>query len=391
MVNQGNEAGGSKGGLYGEREERPPVVAEPQRAHGRRAARGGRRRRLSAWKRRTLWFAAFLGVAYAALALWMIVSRMYGRSVRDVPPEEPPATAAVVPPAAAGFPDAAAVRALVSGESDVRSVLGLSGQLAARGLKPEAIAKLRDQLKATPENLALRGALARQLADTGQFREAATLLVAMLRTDPAVPGARVALATVLLGAGEAEAAYEVAKWGLASAPGNPDLLKAAARACFQANWNEVAVTHLRQLMDRRHDDIEARQLLSVAYLRLGHYGKSIAHLLELVKAREDEPLNYYNLAVCYAQQGQVEETVNVLSRAANRVDPEVVVGWLGGEDFKPVGDQRLFATFRDQIMQRTRSSMLQVVSATDRAAKTGPGLLPEPNFDLRPPDSGLFR
>lgn len=294
--------------------------------------------------------------------------------IEMLPPPTPPTAASDEP---AG--QTSEIRHLIDQSGAIRDLRHQVDSMQGRGLFAEAAEKVRRQLGASPNSSELKALLGQLYLRVGRLKDARMLLVDALSSDPSNLGARMDLAYTLLNAGDFEGALIVARWVLESAPNLTDAQKVAARACMGAGWNDIAVQHLRIAYDLQSDDLESRNMLALAYLRQGAYARATAHLLDIVKGGGADETTFYNLAVCYAHQRQVEDVTRIFFEAANEIGPAKVAGWLETEDFAPVRATAMFDQARDKLL----GSLSQEAKSSLHSPKRDVGLGLMPTVDLR--------
>ena len=374
-------------GLY-DRQERSSSFPE----HARYAHRHSGSRR-GIWGRLLVAAVGLAFLAYAGFAILSVIQRTQAAR-RQVAQRRVAAVAAVAADsggagrtAKRSEPDlesgAAEVKKLIADADKAREVMREADLLLGRGMVQEASEKLQRQLTMTPRHLDVKTMLAGLYLDLKRYDAASALIMEVLAVNPRNTEARKKLAEILYARAEYSSSYEVSRWVLDSNADDLDALKMAARACMKAGWYEVAVNHLRTLYEKHHDDAESRSLLSLAYLRLGQYGKAINHLDELIRDGQADPAAYYNLAVCYAQQKQTKDAVDVLTKSMGIMGPQQVFTWMAGEDFGPLREEPLFAALRGQLSQGMAASTISITPVVQRVDREL-GLMPAPDLVLRP-------
>lgn len=288
---------------------------------------------------------------------------------KDAPPARPAGTFDGDPASIRRMTEGATRTALVYSEAEV---------MAARGLVSEAIAKLEAHLEQFPERIEIKRLLAQFRLHLGQYDSAGPLVTDVLRADPRDAPARLMLTEVLMSKGQSVSAYESAKWALELLPRDPVALRNAGRAALHAGWPQAALPHLLELREIRRTDPECQQLIGLCHLRMGEYAKAIYQFDEILREGKADESVYFNLAVCHAQQKQVQGAVDVLSRAAHQFGAARISSWIASQDFRPVRTDAYFSAFVSQL------GLAPMPSDDSVRAGQGMGMMPESATSMRP-------
>ncbi|MBP7276082.1 MAG: tetratricopeptide repeat protein [Kiritimatiellae bacterium] len=312
-------------------------------------------------------------VMAATVVVTMAVMSYRDRSVKPEvslpdPAQETPAEP--TPPASASVE----ITRLMENARIIRDLKIQVDLLQGRGLYAEAAEKVRRQRAVMPDSTELKVLLGRLYFRTGRLDDAIRLLLDALKDDPGVLGARLDLANALLSRGDHAGALAAARWLLEATPSVMEAHLIAARAALAEGWYDRALEHLREAVDLRPMDMEARNMLALTYLRQGAHARAISHLQDIIKAGAADHVTYYNLAVCYAQKHQPEDTARVLIEASEDLGADQVAPWMEADDFAPVQPTELFKNARMQILNSVaQSTRVQMISPkTD----TGLGIMP---------------
>lgn len=254
-----------------------------------------------------------------------------------------------------------------------------------RGLLSKAAALAERALQAAPHSIAWRAARARVHLQNEQLREAEEDCLAVLAAQPRNMEARETLAVVLLASSRPGPAYAAARWVLDDDPTRLSALEIAARAAIEGGLYPDAIVHLRRWLELRPGLPAARDLLGLAYLRSGEYGKAVFVLEDLAREVSATEATFLNLALVYTALRQPTDVIRVFSEAAQRLSARAVVQWLGRSDFAQLHDDPKIMAFIDQLV----SAMSPALSLRppQRPATGSPGEL---TIGLAPPSELIW-
>ena len=369
--------------------QEPPSLysgtGHPRSPEWRHRPKKGERRKRE--RMRWLMPALFLLLVIASALVALAVMSARGRPLR-IPSVRP---AAVSAPAAAPLAPAVAsredyspetIKQLVESARSIRDLKLVVDQMQARSLYAEAAETVRRKLAEAPDSVEMKAILGQLYVRTGRYGDATRLLMEALTADPFNQGARLDLAVALWARGDNASALTVARWLIEAAPTMVDAHKTAARACLGAGWNDQAIEFLRQATDLKPYDMEARNMLALAYLRQGSHARAISHLQDIVKQGGADQVTYFNLAACYAQKRQPDDVVRVMLEASRDLGPATVAAWMDTEDFAPVSSAEVYKNVRGQMMNSVALAAREAL----RSPKTdaGLGILPSTDIRLRP-------
>jgi Flp pilus assembly protein TadD len=328
-------------------------------------------------------FVVAILAAVATMTVALAVLKARGRHGSGAAPARAakPAPVADATPAAGGA-TLSDINRLLLETTHIRDLKTQVDQMQERGLHAEAAERVRRQMAVTPDSSELKALLGQLYLQSGRLEEARRMLIKALEADPGNMSARLDLARTLLELNENAGSLQVSRWILETSPNIAEVQKLAARACLKAGWNDASVQHLRATIAGHAFDLEARNMLGLAYLRQGGYARAIAHLQQIVKDGSADDVTYFNLAACFAQQRQPEDTVRVLVEAANAFGAEKVVGWMEADDFMPVRTSPVFYAARQQMTASLARDVMLSMKSPKR--ETGLGLMPVTNIRLRP-------
>jgi Flp pilus assembly protein TadD len=139
--------------------------------------------------------------------------------------------------------------------------VNLADLLRATGREAEAATALRDGLKASPDNPALRHALGLSLVRSGDTAAAIKEFEAAAKAAPDNARYAYVYAIALHSAGKVDAALAVLNGTLERQPANHDVLLALSSISLEAGRREDALQYLARLVEAYPNDPQATQLL----------------------------------------------------------------------------------------------------------------------------------
>lgn len=324
-----------------------------KRSSSRRKLRRQRNRRLML----TLGLLALLGyIGYTGIVALRGVMRHGGIAAEDLSwrvllgleASEPTAAGESVlraQPKLDGFDAAAMIETIDrsrSLEMDVRNLLD-------KGLTAQALKRVQNAQEAWLSSIKLRQMIADAFMQEKRFVEAIEVLEENLALEPDNGKARLQMAKALFSLGDYDAAISVADWALR---GNFDGYKAhriMADSYAEMGMNSESISEYRKMISLNPNDDEVRSKLAMAYYENGEYGRAVNLLNELIENGTDNSLAYYNLAICYAKQSLVDETVQTLMRATRQFGNKFVRAWILGEEFDGIRNEIKFIMFANNL------------------------------------------
>jgi len=262
-----------------------------------------------------------------------------------------------------------------------RDLVNEVDRLVDQALVDEAATLLDREMVAEPGSLKLKELRGQLHLLRGEFGAARDLFLEVLAANPDHVVAREGLAEALLGGGEPVAAFAAAQWALQADPQRVGSLRAAARAAIEVGQYGQAVQYLRRWLERVRGSVEARNLLGLAYLRLGEYGKAAYQLGELVRDGLATETTYLNLALVFAQQKQSSDVVDVLAAAAQRLSLRQIAAWFERPDFAPLHDDRDVTAFMNRLLTAgSVASTLRLPARPVVETREVLGMMPTPDL-----------
>jgi tetratricopeptide (TPR) repeat protein len=96
-------------------------------------------------------------------------------------------------------------------------------------------------------------------------------------------------------------------------------------------------------------DVAAREKLSQSYIYLEQWELALESLEKLREQNYRDPVYYHDMAICHAQLGHSQETVQTLGKAAHLFGQNVVMGWVQDPQLDPIREDRTFQAFAERI------------------------------------------
>ncbi|MCX7819970.1 MAG: hypothetical protein N2652_12320 [Kiritimatiellae bacterium] len=337
-------------------------------------------------RRARRWVSALVIVAvlYAGGGLVYVMVRR--REAPATPaPASPPATAAARVGGAADASLLTTIERLREQSRRESADLPEFHRLLDRGLVAKAGALADRALEAAPESIAWRAARARVRLQLEQLREAEEDCLAVLAAQPRNVEARETLAMSLLMQSRPAPAYAAARWVLEDDPGRTSALEIAARAAIEGGLYPDAIVHLRRWLELRPGLAVARDLLGLAYLRSGEYGKAAFVLEDLAREPAATEATFLNLALVYAALRQSGDVTRVFGDAAQRLSPKTVVQWFARPDFAQLRDDSRVMAFMEHLISATTPALS--LRMPERPSGPGAGEL---TLGLAPPSEAIW-
>jgi tetratricopeptide (TPR) repeat protein len=199
-----------------------------------------------------------------------------------------------------------------------------AGVLLDFDLANEALAVLETAQKQQPPNAELFFALGRARELKGEVTLAQKDFQRAVDLDPNSLNALQALARTLADQGQWEKSLEFLTRARSAAPNSPDILRKFASASLHAGEMANAVDAAQQLVKLRPDEPEALYLLGVAQLQAGGTEEARSTLRNYAKLRPEDPLGFLALGMAEtglrdfsAARASLEQTIKL---DANQVD-----------------------------------------------------------------------
>ena len=250
----------------------------------------------------------------------------------------------------------------------------------------ETIARLEKQLVETPHFLDLKTELARRYMANEQFSAAAGQLADILAAEPHNVTARQLLAEAFMAGKDYECAIRVASWIIEEDKSSTDARSILADAHMKLGHYEKAIDYLRALADENSLDVVVQNNLGVAHTHMKQFDLAARIFEKTIRIDKANAVGYYNLAICYAQQGLAQKACDQIYGASEQFGPAFVAQWINAKQFGPISDTAPF----ERLKMRFASYLTGVPEATVLMQKEerptapfGKATLPEFNLDTK--------
>jgi tetratricopeptide (TPR) repeat protein len=118
----------------------------------------------------------------------------------------------------------------------------------------------------------------------------------------------------------------------------------------------MALPHLRKLLALTGEDEVNQNRLAGVYRRLGEYDRAITLLKRWIQRDGANSITYFNLAACYAQQGDAEAAVDVMRHAVKNFGTAYVQGWMANEELAAIRETPAFNVLAQELQGRAAES-----------------------------------
>jgi tetratricopeptide (TPR) repeat protein len=242
----------------------------------------------------------------------------------------------------------------------VRSADGL----LARNNYDQAIERCQDALRLNPTHMGALERLGLLYFQKGLYVEAINSYIRLLSVDPSRADLQEKVIQALDAYQDADAVAYMCKWYLDENPYNENVQRYLANSLFmKEQFAEAAESYNRVLKDNP-GDVEALERQAMAYMYLEDYESALQDFEQLRASNYRDPNYYRSIAVCHAQLGQGQETVQTLGKAAHLFGQKVVVGWVQDPRFDPIREDRSFQSFADRVGGEEFRKWLEKVAKT---------------------------
>lgn len=260
----------------------------------------------------------------------------------------------------------------------VRSADGL----VLRNNYDQAISRCQDALKVEPAHMGALERLGKLYFDKGLFVESINSYTRLLSLDPSRADLQEELIRALDAYEDSAAVIYMAEWYLSEHNYNANIQRYLANAFFQREEFEKATVAYKRVLNDSPNDTEAREKLSKCYMYLSRWDLALEALDALRETNYRDADYYRDIAICHAQLGHSQETVQTLGKAAHLFGQQMVVAWIQDPQLDPVREDRTFQAFADRVGGEEFRKWLEKVAnsmdADERKVDVAPQLkLPE--------------
>ncbi len=268
----------------------------------------------------------------------------------------------------------------------VRSV----GDLLLRNNFDQAIERCQQVLSLDPAHIGALKYLGELYFDKGMYVEAINTYIRLLSVDPSRTDFQLALLKSLDAHGDAESTIAVAQWYQDGNVYNEDVQRYMAKAYFTLEKYEEAAGAYERVLKDSPRNVEALENQAVSYMRLEQFDKALPPLEKLVVVKLRDPICYKRIAICNAQLGRGEETVQVMGKSAHLFGADTVAMWIQDPMMDPVRFDRSFQMYADSVVtEEYRKYLERMAQAMESKPKEqiGPRLeLPDTDKNMIDPE-----
>jgi tetratricopeptide (TPR) repeat protein len=250
--------------------------------------------------------------------------------------------------------------------------------LNRRGIDEEAIQRLEQALRSTPDSREAQQMLVNIYMKKGLYAEAVPLCVRLLDQDGRQPDLQMNLLRALQESGQIDAGLVLADRMLLDQPKNELVLSIAAAGQIALNNKEAALALFGRMLENDDKNKVALEGCGKIYFDRGDYSTAVPYYLEL--SRLDPKPDYYQmLARCYAQQKQAGKAIIFLGQAASLFGEGAVSPWLPDPVLDPVRETAEFRSLADRLVGiETRKAIEALSKREAEKAVEAPGGLELP-------------
>lgn len=258
--------------------------------------------------------------------------------------------------------------------------------LNRRGIDEDAIQRLGQALRLTPNNREAQQMLLGIYMRRGLYAEAVPLCIRLLDENGRQPDLQINLLCALQASGQIDAGLVLADRMLQDQPNNPTVLSIAAAGQIAKGDAEAALTLFGRMLENDAKNISALEGCGKIYSTRGDYEMAVPYYLELVRLGP-KPDYYRALARGYAQQQQAGKAIIFMGQAASLFGAGAISPWLKDALLDPIRETSDFRSFADRIVGiETRKAIEDInkreaeKSATEELA--APSLAPDINLKM---------
>ncbi len=230
-------------------------------------------------------------------------------------------------------------------------------ELLDKGLTDQAITQLLELQEENPHSLYVLNTLGRIFMQSKQYQQAVTALQRSLVIEPDHYENRLLLARAHLALQQFFNAIEVGSWAARINPSAIAPQDVISTAAMQLSDPGRAIPHLKKILEKQPENVEAQTKLAVAYRNTGQNKEAIDLLNALREKDTRESLVYFYLSASYAEQGLVIKAVDVLIEASHRFDKRFILNWISGTEYDAIRETPEFRRFYSRLQQQRNDSV----------------------------------
>jgi len=204
----------------------------------------------------------------------------------------------------------------------------------------------------------------------GNYRGSVNTLVKVLNIDPSREEIQKNLILSLVALKDWKSVVAMAEWYLNRNGTDLEIQKYLAQALYAEERYEEVVPIDTRILTEEPENVASLKRLGKIYIRLGQYAKAAECYKKLRNTDNEKPEYYRELAVCYAQLHQPNDTVNVLARASNIFGERVVIEWLKDVSMDAVRGERVIQQFVDRVADEKTRKWLELLAENMKKRET---------------------
>lgn len=253
--------------------------------------------------------------------------------------------------------------------------------LGRQGIDDEAIQRLQQALRVSPDSRTAQQMLVDIYMRRGLHASAVPLCIRLLDQDSNQPELQMKLLQALQASGQTAAGLVLAEEMLEDQPNNMTMLSFAAAGQLALGNTNSALVLFERMLENDDKNKDALKNCGNIYFDRGDYLKAVPYYLELVRL-DSRPEYYQMLALCYAQQNEPGKAVIFMGQSASLFGEAAVSPWLRDTKLDPVRESVEFRSFADRIVGIETRKAIEAINRRE-AEKTAPQIpdrleLPKP-------------
>ena len=232
--------------------------------------------------------------------------------------------------------------------------------LNRRGINDDAIRRLTQALRLTPDHQLAQRLLLDIYMQSGEYTGAIPLCIRLLDQDSQQWDIKLDLLEALQSSREIETSLTLAEKMLLMQPNDVKVLERAAYAQATLGDAEKALALYDRILLNDSTHVIAMEGAGFIHQQTSEWKQAIPYYMELV--RLDPKLEYYHsLSRCYSHQKEGGKAVIFLGQAASLHGEGAVSDWVSEAAFDPIRETVEFRSFVDQIVGiETRKSIEEI-------------------------------
>ncbi len=221
--------------------------------------------------------------------------------------------------------------------------------LLQRNIYDQAIEQCQDALRLNPTHRGALERLSRLYYTQENYVEAVNAYIRLLSIDPSKQDVQKCLIQSLDALGDDAAVKYMAEWYLDQNMFDVDIQRYLANALYSQENFKDAVLSYAKVLSQTPKDVLALENQAAAYMHLQQFEKALVVLNKLREIDYRNQRYYKQISICDAQLFQTQDTVKMLSRAAQLFGINSILGWIKSPQFDPIREDRVFQVFTTRI------------------------------------------